>query len=64
MFECCTHNMHVKSVALRAASDVPLQASFATGFANLSQTLPSAARHLRGCYALIAVITKWQNSNA
>jgi hypothetical protein len=32
-------------------SDAPLQDPFANGFAILSQTLPSAARRLTGCYA-------------
>jgi hypothetical protein len=42
--------MHVKPVALRAPSDVPIQASFAHGFAIVAKTLPSVARRLRGCY--------------
>jgi hypothetical protein len=44
----------------RAHSDVPLQVSFANGFAILSQTDPSASRRLTKCYmpaALRIVIT-------
>jgi hypothetical protein len=47
-----THNMLFKPhFRLRLqCSDVPFQASFANGFAILSQTLPSTARRLTRCY--------------
>jgi len=42
--------MKFKPVALRARSDVPLQAPFAHSFAIVAQIPPSAPRRLTGCY--------------
>jgi hypothetical protein len=52
------HNMSFKPLfrsKLRQHSDVPRKASFANGFAILSQTKPYTSRRLTKCYASLHV---------